>query len=243
MTTTAAAPTSIAQVLNQNASSASGSSTASGAGSSSGTTPSAQVGLGNDFHTFLTLLTTQLRNQDPLSPLDTNQFTQQLVSFSQVEQAINTNTTLSSLLSLQQADQSVAALPLIGHTVEYTDNQGALVGGQAEFAYNLPSQATSATITITDASGNIVLQQPANTGAGPHTFTWNGKASDGTQAPDGTYTLNVSATAPDQSAIKAAISAFGKVEGVDIVNNTPTLNIGGISEGLSKVVAIDNGGS
>ena len=242
MTTTTAA-TSIAQVLNQNASTTSSSSTASGSGSSSGTAPSAQVGLGSDFHTFLTLLTTQLKNQDPLSPLDTNQFTQQLVSFSQVEQAINTNTTLSNLLSLQLADQSIAALPLVGHTVEYTDNQGALVGGKAEFAYNLPAQAKSATITITDASGRIVLQQPADTAAGPHTFNWNGKASDGTQVPDGTYTFNVSATAADQSAINAAISAFGKVGGVQVNNGTPMLDIGGISEALGKVVAIDNGGS
>jgi flagellar basal-body rod modification protein FlgD len=242
MTTTTAA-TSIAQVLNQNASTTGSSSTASGSGSPSSTTSPDQVGLGSDFHTFLTLLTTQLQNQDPLSPLDTNQFTQQLVSFSQVEQAINTNTTLSNLLSLQQADQSIAALPLVGHTVEYTDNQGALVGGKAEFAYNLPSQASSATITITDASGNIVLQQPADTAAGLHTFNWNGKSSDGTQAPDGTYTFNISATAPDKSAITAAIAAFGKVEGVQIVNNTPVLNIDGISEGLDKVVSIDNGGS
>src|SRR5882762_11364297 len=88
---------------------------------STSTSTSPVTGLGTDFTTFLSLLTTQLKNQDPLSPLDTNQFTQQLVSFSQVEQAINTNTKLSSLLSLQQADQSVTALPLVGHTVQYSD--------------------------------------------------------------------------------------------------------------------------
>src|SRR5499427_6657524 len=175
-----------------NPTAAAAASTASGSSPNNSTGIDANTIAGN-FHTFLTLLTTQLQNQDPLSPLDTNQFTQQLVSFSQVEQAINTNTTLSNLLSLQQADQSIAALPLVGHTVEYTDNHGALVDGKAEFAYNLPSQAKSATITITDASGRIVLQQPADTAAGPHTFNWNGKASDGTQVPDGTYTFNVSA--------------------------------------------------
>src|SRR5882724_12406573 len=100
--------------------------------------PTSTTGLGTDFKTFLTLLTTQLKNQSPLSPLDTNQMTQQLVSFSQVEQAINTNDKLSSLLALQQADQSVTALPLVGHIVEYSDNQAALLNGTAEFAYNLP---------------------------------------------------------------------------------------------------------
>src|SRR2546425_8888071 len=108
------------------------SSTATSSSSSSDKTK-----LGTDFNTFLSLLTTQLKNQDPLSPLDTNQFTQQLVSFSQVEQAINTNDKLSSLLALQQQDQSVTALPLVGHTVQYSDNQEALTNGQATFEYNL----------------------------------------------------------------------------------------------------------
>src|SRR5882724_10778257 len=91
--------------------------------------PTSTTGLGTDFKTFLTLLTTQLKNQNPLSPLDTNQFTQQLVSFSQVEQAINTNDKLTNLLALQSADQLVTALPLVGHTVQFADNQTALANG------------------------------------------------------------------------------------------------------------------
>lgn len=201
---------------------------------------SPQSVLGSNFTTFLTLLTTQLQNQDPLSPLDTNQFTSQLVQFSQVEQAINTNSNLQSLITLQQGDQSVAALPIVGKTVQYSDNQGALVNGQAEFGYNLPAQATSATITINDASGKIVYQGPAETAAGAHTFNWNGRGSDGSQLPDGTYTFNVSATASDKSAITAAITAFGKVDSLQISNGMTNVEIGKVSEPLNKIISITN---
>jgi len=106
------------------------------------------TGLGTDFKTFLTLLTTQLKNQDPLSPLDTNQFTSQLVSFSQVEQAINANSKLANLVSLQSTNQTISALPLVGHTIQYSDNQEALVNGKATFGYNLPATAATANIVI-----------------------------------------------------------------------------------------------
>src|ERR1700722_2417147 len=177
--------------------------TANGSAAPTGSSSSSSSGLsnvlGSNFNTFLTLLTTQLQNQDPTSPLDTNQFTSQLVQFSQVEQAINTNTNLQALINIQEGEQSVAALPLVGQTVEYAYNPGPLASGQAEFGYNLPSTAASATMTISDAAGNIVFQGPASTDPGDHTFTWNGTGSDGSQEPDGVYTFNVSATASDQS--------------------------------------------
>src|SRR6185437_4359943 len=159
---------------------------AANAAASPAPAPSTSVtGLGSDFKTFLTLLTTQLQNHDPLSPLDTNQFTQQLVSFSQVEQAINANDKLANLVSLQSTDQSISALPLVGHTIEYADNQGALVNGEATFGYNLPSNAAAANIVITDANGQTVFQTPAETDSGFHSFTWDGTTLDGSKAPDG----------------------------------------------------------
>src|SRR5882762_3413381 len=72
----------------------------------------------SNFNTFLTMLTTQLKNQDPLSPLDTSQFTQQLVSFSEVEQQINTNMNLQQLIQLQTTNQAVAAAPLVGQNIQ-----------------------------------------------------------------------------------------------------------------------------
>ncbi len=204
------------------------------------TSSSSTTGLGSDFKTFLTLLTTQLRNQDPLSPLDTNQFTSQLVSFSQVEQAINENDKLANLVSLQTTNQTISALPLVGHTIQYSDNQGALVNGQAEFGYTLPSTAASANIVISDANGRVVFQTPAETGAGAHTFTWNGKGIDGTTLPDGTYTFNVAAAGIDKSTLQATLSAYGTVSAVNVSNGTASLSIGGVTEALSKVMSVIN---
>jgi len=204
------------------------------------TAKSSTTGLGSDFQTFLKLLTTQLKNQNPLSPLDTNQFTSQLVSFSQVEQAINANDKLANLVSLQSTNQTISALPLVGHTIQYSDNQEALVNGKATFGYNLPATAASANIVISDASGKVVYQTPAQTTTGFHSFTWDGTTIGGSKAVDGTYTFNVTATAPDKSTIKATLSAYGSVSSVDIKNGTALLNIGGVEEALSKIMAITN---
>jgi flagellar basal-body rod modification protein FlgD len=201
-------------------------------------TTSDAAGLGSDYNTFLKLLTTQLQNQDPESPLDTNQMTQQLVSFSGVEQAINTNTKLDQLVALQSTNQTVAALPLVGHTVQIADSKGALVGGQLTFGYNLPSPATQTTLTVSDASGNTVYQGAGNTTTGDNAFSWNGQASDGSTAPDGTYTLNVASTAADGSAITAAVSSYGTIESIQINNGAASLTMGTLSEPLSKITSV-----
>jgi flagellar basal-body rod modification protein FlgD len=202
------------------------------------TTDNSAATIGSDYNTFLKLLTTQLQNQDPESPLDTNQMTQQLVSFSQVEQAVNTNTKLDQLVALQSTNQTVASLPLVGHTVEIADSKGALVNGQLTYGYNLPSTATSTTLTVTDADGNTVYQGQGETTAGFNAFAWNGKASDGSTVPDGIYTLNVAATAADGSAITAAISSYGKIDSIEINNGAASLRMGTLSEPLSKITAI-----
>lgn len=202
------------------------------------TTAAASTGLGKDLNTFLKLLTTQLQNQDPESPLDTNQMTQQLVSFSQVEQTINSNSKLDQLVALQSTNQTVAALPLVGHTVQISDSKGALVNGKATFGYNLPSAATQTTLTVTDASGNTVYQGAGEKTAGDHGFAWNGQASDGSTVPDGIYTLNVASTAADGSAITAAVSSYGTIDSIQINNGAASLMMGTLSEPLSKILSI-----
>ena len=94
----------------------------------------------SNFNTFLTLLTTQLKNQDPLSPMDTDQFTNQLVMFSQVEQQIKTNSQLGTLISDGASSEAISALPMVGRTIEYNGNQAILQNGQASFSYTLPSE-------------------------------------------------------------------------------------------------------
>ncbi|HKT17913.1 MAG TPA: flagellar hook capping FlgD N-terminal domain-containing protein [Stellaceae bacterium] len=194
----------------------------------------------SNFNTFLTLLTTQLQNQDPLSPVDTSQFTQQLVGFSEVEQQINTNKNLQQLIQLQTSNEAIAATPLVGQTIQYSGATAPLAGGQAGFSYSLPSNAANVNLLVEDASGNVVFSTGGNTNAGTHDFVWNGKSSSGAQMPDGgQYTLQVVATDASKNPITATVSSFGVVNGVSIANNQATLNLSGVSVPLSELLAIN----
>ncbi len=193
--------------------------------------------LSQNFNTFLTLLTTQLQNQDPLSPLDTNQFTQQLVSFSEVEQQINTNTNLQSLITMQNTSQALSALPLVGQTINYSGNTAALTNGQASFSYTLPTAATGATLTVKDSSGAVVYTGPAQTAAGTYNFNWNGQTTTGGTAPDGNYTLSISAVDASGKTITPTITASGKVDGVSVVNNVATFNVGGVPVPMTSFIS------
>ena len=218
-----------ASIIGSTGSSSSANSTAAASGSGTNST----AGLTQNFNTFLTLLTTQLKNQDPLSPLDTNQFTQQLVSFSQVEQAVNTNTNLQSLISLQGASQTISALPLVGDKIEYNGSTAPLSGGQAAYVYTLPSTASSTNLVINDANNNVVYTQPGSTAAGTYTFNWNGKTNAGLQLPDGNYTLNIQATGANNSKISPSIASIGAVSGVSVQNGQATFTINGMSVPMS----------
>src|SRR4051812_1627268 len=173
--------------------SVSNTNSANNAPQSSTTTDPSQL-LGNNFNTFLTLLTTQLQNQDPLSPLDTNQFTQQLVSFSQVEQAINANSKLSQLVSMQSTNQLVSALPVVGKTIEFTGDTTTIAsGGSAQFSYTLNNAAAATTLSVLDSTGSVVWRGAGETASGRHDFTWNGTGVNGASLPAGDYKLAVAA--------------------------------------------------
>src|ERR1700710_989023 len=111
--------------------------TTAAAASSSSTSPNAMAQLSGNFNTFLTLLTTQLKNQDPMSPMDSNQFTQQLVEFSQVEQQIDTNTNLKSLIPQGTTQAGAFATTYLGKKVSITSGQASLSGGAANWSYTL----------------------------------------------------------------------------------------------------------
>ena len=202
------------------------------------TSPSDPALLTQNFTTFLTLLTTQLKNQDPLSPLDTNQFTQQLVSFSQVEQAIDTNKNLQALIGLQNSSETIQALPLVGRTIEYSDSTAPLSNGQATFSYTLPTNAAAGTLAVLDANGKVVFSQRAETAAGRHVFTWNGNTAAGATAADGDYSLRIVAADAQGQPIAASITALGQVSGVSVVNNAATFNVGGVSVPMSELLNI-----
>jgi len=214
-------------------------SSSTGSASTTGSTNASDPALlSQNFNTFLTLLTTQLKNQDPISPLDTNQFTQQLVSFSQVEQAINTNTKLDSLISLQSTSEAVAALPMVGKTIQYNSSTAPLSNGQATFTYNLPSTAKAGELMVEDANGNVVFSTPSETAAGPHSFVWNGQNAAGATLPDGSYSLAVVAADSSGNAITPTITATGTVDGVSINNSVATFDVGGVSVPMSELLTV-----
>ncbi len=216
----------------------------------SATNPAASVSsaLGNsteiasNFTTFLQLLTTQLKNQDPLSPMDTNQFTQQLVEFAGVEQQMKTNDTLSTLVSLQQSAQTSQALSLVGATVVVNGTTAQLANGQATWSLTATQPAT-ATVTITAPSGQTVYTATGAVNAGSQPFTWNGVGSDGTTWPAGNYTLTATAVTASGQSTTVTSQVEGQITSVDLSQTPPALAMGGQNYKLTDIQRIVTPGS
>ena len=226
----------IAQLANSTSSS-SNSSSSSTAGAA-GTNASQQ--LAGNFDTFLQLLTTQLQNQNPLDPLDTNQFTQQLVEFASVEQQINMNTNLQTLISMQQTSEATSALQLIGSTVTVSGNSATLsnaTSSPATWSLNAATP-TTANLTITSSAGTTVYTGTQSLNAGIQSFTWNGKGNNGQTWPDGTYTLSINAAGANGQAVNVSSQVQGVVSGVNTSANPPTLTVSGQTVQLSQITSI-----
>jgi len=221
------------------------SATTSGTTASSGSnTPSASslAGIGSqsiagNFQTFLTLLTTQLQNQDPTNPLDTNQFTQQLVEFAQVEQQLQSNSQLATLVSLQQSAQSTQALNFVGETVTVNGNTAQLTNGKTQWTFNSPQPATAA-VNISNSSGQLVYSGTVTLQTGTNTFNWNGQGSNGTQWPDGTYTASITAQAASGQSVAVTSQVTGVVNSVDLTKNPPLLSINGQNFTISQISGV-----
>ncbi|MBR2033451.1 MAG: flagellar hook assembly protein FlgD [Alphaproteobacteria bacterium] len=179
------------------------------------TTNSSSQTLSADMNTFLTLLTTQLKYQDPMDPMDTAEFTNQLVQYSSVEQAIQTNSKLDNLLTLTISNLGAQAVSYIGKTAQVLGDVMPLEGGKAKATYTLSKDALSTTISVKDMSGKVVYTENGNITAGTHEFTWDGKDSNGNQLEDGAYQIVVSPkVANGETAVGVTTTIFGKVTGV-----------------------------
>jgi flagellar basal-body rod modification protein FlgD len=214
------------------------SSSSSSSSSASATNTLASQQIAGNFQSFLELLTTQLQNQNPLDPLDTNQFTQQLVEFAGVQEQLNTNDSLSTLISLQQTEASSQALSYVGQTAVVSGNSTALSNGVAGWMFNIPS-ASNLSVTITNSTGATVYTGDYSVNAGnEQPFIWNGMGNDGTQYPAGTYTMT--ATAKDSSGNNVAVTTAveGTVSSVDLTQSPPLLWINGQSYTLSQIQSI-----
>lgn len=211
-------------------------------GTDSGSAASAQDKLSGDLNFFLRLLTTQLKNQDPTQPLDTNQVTQQIATLSSVQQQVNTNSNLEKLLTASKQSQLTTAVSYIGKEVETPGNTGEVMSGQGAFAYSLASTALKANVTIKDAGGNTVFTGTGTTNAGRNIIVWDGTNSiTGAHMPDGTYTLSVSATDTSGKAVAVTTASVGIVTSVqnDSSGNL-TVNTGKTLRNFADVVAVRN---
>lgn len=183
-----------------------------------------QVQLSSDINFFLKMLTTQLKNQDPTSPLDTNQFTQQIAQYSSVQQQVTTNSNLEKLLAASKQSSLTTAVGYIGKEVESKGDTGTVVGGQGAFSYILPKAAANVNITIKDATGFTVFSGKGDVKAGRNIVVWDGvNSATGVQEPDGLYTIAVTASDAANVAITAETRAVTLVSGVETDSNGNTL--------------------
>lgn len=191
---------------------------------------------------FLTLMTAQLQNQDPLNPTDSNQFLSQLSELSTVEGISQLNTTMSTLSDSVLSSQAVSSASLVGQTILAPASAASLTsGGALSGAVQVPNGATAVTLTITDAGGDVIDQQALPTGAGMQSFSWNGTTSSGALAPSGVY--NVAASAEVSGSSQSATTYLnGTVSSVTLgtSGSATTLNttqLGAVP--LSSVQQID----
>lgn len=208
-----------------------------GSSSSSSTNTISRQTIANNFDTFLKLLTTQLKNQNPLDPLDTNQFTQQLVEFSGVEQQLKTNDYLSSLVTANANTTNSNAVGYIGKTVTASGVRSELANGKAQWNFNIADAAT-VSVNIKDAKGNTVYTEKGNMQAGAGTFTWDGTDSQGNKQPAGTYSISMQAVTAEGKTINVSTETTGVVTGVDFTGSEPVLLVGNSRLNLSGVTSV-----
>lgn len=212
----------------------SGISNAIGAGQTSSDTSS----LNANFDTFLQLLTTQLRNQNPTEPLDANEFTKQLVQYSNVEQTIKSNRNLEALIELQAVNAATAATSFLGKSITVQSTSTALTNGQANWQYTASGASDRATFTITDETGKVVHETTRGIGVGKGKYTWDGYTSSGSKAPSGFYSLTVDARSATDQAVPVSVAVSAKIDGVDFSGNEPVLLAGDRGIKLSEVRSV-----
>lgn len=194
--------------------------------------------LAQNFDNFLILLTTQLQHQDPLAPMESTEFTSQLVQFASVEQQVTQNQQLEDLIALQRRNQAVNAVTFLGTEIEAFGNQALLDGGNMTIGYTLLPDTDSVTISILDDQDREVRSFEGDTDPGKHTLVWDGINDQGLPAPDGAYTILVTARNADGDPMDSATSINGTVSAVIAEDGVIVLKMGEISVPLDRVVGV-----
>ena len=207
--------------------------------STAGNASNALSGLSSNFGDFLKLLMTQLQNQDPTSPLDTNQFTSELVQFSSVEQQIQTNNSLTQLIQLTQASEVMQSSSMLGKQVTVASDQVPLQNGKGVVQFTTQA-AEPVAIAVYNDSGMKIRDASLTAAKGINTWTWNGTDNRGHSVADGSYKVTVNGGAADGSTTALPFSVIGTATGVQSQNNAVQLQIGALSIGFDKVQSVGN---
>ena len=211
------------------------------ANNAAGRINSGQTMLASNFETFLSLLTAQLKNQDPLSPVDSNQFTAQLTQMAGVEQQLLTNELLKGMLAAQGGGGLGEAADFIGKDATAAWPATRFQDGQASWSYELAGNAASATLQVVNGAGQVVWEgeAPSKT-TGVHDFSWDGETTTGGDAQDGeVYTLKVLAKDSAGGALDAQVLTRGRVSGVEMYDGEIFLTVGASVLPMSSVIALE----
>lgn len=203
-------------------------------------TRSMKQDIGMDKDDFLKLFITQMKNQDPLNPMDGTQFISQLAQLTQVEQAYNTNTNLQNILNAMNGNSNYSAASFIGKDVLAPGSQVALAdGSQPVLNYRLTQSTASTEIDIYDASGTIVRKIAGSGGAaGDYGIAWDGRDDSGNVLPAGIYGFSVSGTDSSGNKISGTSLVRGTVSGVKLDGNAPVLTVGGVDIPLASIIGV-----
>jgi flagellar basal-body rod modification protein FlgD len=211
-----------------------------GTSSTSGTTSTASnplVSLSDNFNNFLSLLTTQLKNQDPTSPMDTNQFTQELVQFTGVQQSVATNANLTQLISLTQGSQVLQSTQVDGEIATVTSPQIALQSGTGTVTFTVPT-AETVSVAIVNAAGQTVKEGQLNAQAGQNSWVWNGQDNNGNTQPDGAYGIAIENGTTASNAVAVPFSVVGTATGLQNTSSGMELDMGAVTVPLSNVQSL-----
>ncbi|MGX1495580.1 flagellar hook assembly protein FlgD [Roseibium aggregatum] len=208
----------------------------SSASSQSGSATS-QAGLIADYELFLSILTTQIQNQDPLDPLDSAEYTSQLVQYSSVEQAIKQNQNLEEIIASLTSNQSMGYVSYIGNEVTADASTTTLSGSKASWSYSLEEDATGE-FEIRNSAGSIVYSGEIELAAGDGTFYWGGQTDSGQQAVDGLYTISFDMKDASSRPETVKTTVSGVVDSVDWSSGEAVLKVGSQEFPVSSVVSV-----
>jgi flagellar basal-body rod modification protein FlgD len=231
MTVTPTTPANLAQAANAAA--------AAGASATPSAAQAASNALSGNFQTFLKMLMTQLQNQDPTSPLDTNQFTSQLVQFSSVEQQINTNASLTQLIQLTQAAGVLQSTAMVGHRVSVSSDHLALQNGAAGLQFTTPTAGPVA-IAVYNDQGAKLTDALVDAKAGSNDWSWDGRDINGNQLADGSYRVAVMGADGSGAAHALPFTVQGTATGVVQNGSGLTLQMGTLAVDFSAVKQVLN---